>query len=316
MRVAWPGAARSAPASKSKWRPWYDGVVLGPERAQHLDALLGAGEAPLRVESERGELLRQPARAHTEHRAPAGQHVERRDRARGDERVAEREHVDRGAELDRRRWPPRWWSGRPTGRTAACRAGTGTSRRGCTDRRCRPAPGTPRGRARTPRRSRPLRPRAATSGMCVGPDHDQIEAQLHAIPLSPESHNVSTMTASGLSADDTIALHQLVHQYAHIVDDGDFDRLSRDLHRRRRVRHQRLRQPTAARHRPRDRVVRRRPTPRRPPRHHPGRDHRSRRHGPHPEQGPLAARRRPLRERDLRRRRGAARPTAGASRGG
>ena len=33
------------------------------------------------------------------------------------------------------------------------------------------------------------------------------------------------MTASGLSADDTIALHQLVHQYAHIVDDGDYDRL-------------------------------------------------------------------------------------------
>jgi 3-phenylpropionate/cinnamic acid dioxygenase small subunit len=33
------------------------------------------------------------------------------------------------------------------------------------------------------------------------------------------------MTASGLSADDTIALHQLVHQYAHIVDDRDYDRL-------------------------------------------------------------------------------------------
>ena len=31
------------------------------------------------------------------------------------------------------------------------------------------------------------------------------------------------MTASGLSADDTIALHQLVHEYAHIVDDGDYD---------------------------------------------------------------------------------------------
>ena len=32
------------------------------------------------------------------------------------------------------------------------------------------------------------------------------------------------MTASGLSAEDTIALHELVHQYAHIVDDADFER--------------------------------------------------------------------------------------------
>ena len=34
------------------------------------------------------------------------------------------------------------------------------------------------------------------------------------------------MTASGLSAEDTVALHQLVHEYAHIVDDADFERLS------------------------------------------------------------------------------------------
>ena len=34
------------------------------------------------------------------------------------------------------------------------------------------------------------------------------------------------MTDSGLPADDTIALHQLVHQYAHIVDDADFERLT------------------------------------------------------------------------------------------
>jgi hypothetical protein len=31
------------------------------------------------------------------------------------------------------------------------------------------------------------------------------------------------MTDSGLSAEDTIALHQLVHQYAHIVDDADIE---------------------------------------------------------------------------------------------
>lgn len=34
------------------------------------------------------------------------------------------------------------------------------------------------------------------------------------------------MTGSGLSAEDTIALHQLVHRYAHIVDDAEFERLS------------------------------------------------------------------------------------------
>jgi len=33
------------------------------------------------------------------------------------------------------------------------------------------------------------------------------------------------MTHSGQSADDTLALHQLASQYAHIVDDGDFERL-------------------------------------------------------------------------------------------
>ena len=76
------GRGAKCTASKSKWRPWYDGVVSVHSAAKHLDALLGAGEAPLRVESERGELLRQPARTHTEHHAPAGQHVERRDRAR------------------------------------------------------------------------------------------------------------------------------------------------------------------------------------------------------------------------------------------
>ena len=34
------------------------------------------------------------------------------------------------------------------------------------------------------------------------------------------------MNDSGLSADDTIALHQLVYLYAHIVDDAEFDRLT------------------------------------------------------------------------------------------
>jgi 3-phenylpropionate/cinnamic acid dioxygenase small subunit len=34
------------------------------------------------------------------------------------------------------------------------------------------------------------------------------------------------MTYSGQSADDTIALHQLAAQYAHIVDSGDFARLT------------------------------------------------------------------------------------------
>jgi 3-phenylpropionate/cinnamic acid dioxygenase small subunit len=34
------------------------------------------------------------------------------------------------------------------------------------------------------------------------------------------------MTGSGLSAEDTIALHELVHRYAHIVDDAEFERLS------------------------------------------------------------------------------------------
>ncbi|MFN8026605.1 MAG: nuclear transport factor 2 family protein [Acidimicrobiia bacterium] len=33
------------------------------------------------------------------------------------------------------------------------------------------------------------------------------------------------MTYSGQSADDTIALHQLASQYAHIVDDADWERL-------------------------------------------------------------------------------------------
>jgi 3-phenylpropionate/cinnamic acid dioxygenase small subunit len=33
------------------------------------------------------------------------------------------------------------------------------------------------------------------------------------------------MTFSGQSADDTIALHQLASQYAHIVDDGEYERL-------------------------------------------------------------------------------------------
>ena len=33
------------------------------------------------------------------------------------------------------------------------------------------------------------------------------------------------MTDSGLSAEDTIALHQLVAHYAHVVDDADFERL-------------------------------------------------------------------------------------------
>ena len=33
------------------------------------------------------------------------------------------------------------------------------------------------------------------------------------------------MTGPELSADDVIALHQLVYQYAHIVDDGDFELL-------------------------------------------------------------------------------------------
>ncbi len=35
------------------------------------------------------------------------------------------------------------------------------------------------------------------------------------------------MTDSGLSADDTVALHQLASYYAHIVDDGEFDKLDR-----------------------------------------------------------------------------------------
>jgi 3-phenylpropionate/cinnamic acid dioxygenase small subunit len=34
------------------------------------------------------------------------------------------------------------------------------------------------------------------------------------------------MSDSGLSAEDTIALHQLVHRYAHIVDDAEFEQLS------------------------------------------------------------------------------------------
>ncbi len=33
------------------------------------------------------------------------------------------------------------------------------------------------------------------------------------------------MTDSGLPAEDTIALHQLVHRYAHIVDDAEFEQL-------------------------------------------------------------------------------------------
>jgi 3-phenylpropionate/cinnamic acid dioxygenase small subunit len=33
------------------------------------------------------------------------------------------------------------------------------------------------------------------------------------------------MTFSGQSADDTIALHQLAAQYAHLVDDGQYERL-------------------------------------------------------------------------------------------
>ena len=36
------------------------------------------------------------------------------------------------------------------------------------------------------------------------------------------------MTDSGLSAEETIALHQLVARYAHIVDDAEFERL-RDI---------------------------------------------------------------------------------------
>ncbi len=35
----------------------------------------------------------------------------------------------------------------------------------------------------------------------------------------------SDLPASDLPADDTIALHQLVHRYAHIVDDADYERL-------------------------------------------------------------------------------------------
>ena len=179
------GRGAKCTASKSKWRPWYDGVVSVQSARQHLDALLGAGEAPLRVESERGELLRQPARTHTEHHAPAGQHVERRDRARGDERVPEREHVDRGAELDRR-------GGRRDGGQHDPRV---VQRR--VERERERAVGAVRIRAVDPRREHHVvghehRPVAGRFGPrrdfrhVLGPDHDQIEAQLHAIPLSPE----------------------------------------------------------------------------------------------------------------------------------
>ena len=52
------------------------GLLLRPQRPQHLDALLDPREPSLGLEAERGELLRQPSRADAEDRPPARQHVE------------------------------------------------------------------------------------------------------------------------------------------------------------------------------------------------------------------------------------------------
>ena len=152
------GTRREVDRLEVEMTPVVRRLLLGPERAQHLDALLHPREPSAGVEPERGELLRQPSGADPQDRPPAGQDVDRGHRTRGDERVAEREHVDPGAEPDRRRRRGDRARGSPTGRTAGCRARTGTTRRGCTGTGCRPARGRRRGRARTPSRSRPPRP--------------------------------------------------------------------------------------------------------------------------------------------------------------
>ncbi len=77
-----------------------DEVALGaPQRAQHLDVLLGATAAPVPRHVHRLGFLTQPSDADPVQHATARVHVEGGQLARVRDRVADGEHRDRGAEL-------------------------------------------------------------------------------------------------------------------------------------------------------------------------------------------------------------------------
>jgi hypothetical protein len=75
------------------------GHVLRPERLDRGQVVVGDRPAALEGHPERGELLAGPARAHAEDEAPARQPVEVRAHARGEQGMPVRQHDHRRAEL-------------------------------------------------------------------------------------------------------------------------------------------------------------------------------------------------------------------------
>ena len=75
-------------------------ALLGPQRAQHGDVLIGACRTVREGGTDRVELLLQPADAYTEEDAPAGHRIERRDLLGGDHGAVLRKDENPGAKLD------------------------------------------------------------------------------------------------------------------------------------------------------------------------------------------------------------------------
>ena len=88
--------------------------------AHRGDRLVGEVVALLEVDAERGELTREVARAHADDDPAARQRVERRDRLRGEERVAVREDQQVRLQPDPRRRRGREARARRTGRGSWC----------------------------------------------------------------------------------------------------------------------------------------------------------------------------------------------------
>ena len=137
--------------------------VLRPEATADVDGLVDPTAAGVEVEAGDLPLLLQPAGADAELDPTARDHVERGDGARGDERVAQPDVVDVGAEAHVLRGRRDRSQRHAARRTRACSTGSADASRrraGCPSS----PPGTPGAPATTPTRTlRPRRPAPPSS---------------------------------------------------------------------------------------------------------------------------------------------------------
>ena len=152
--------------AKSKNSPWCSTTSSDQSRRQM--SMVSSTRRPRVVEVEAGgvPLLLQPAGADAELDATTRDHVERGDRARGDERVAQADVVDVGAEAHVLRGRRDRRQRHAARRTRACSTGSADASRrraGCPSSPpgTRGAPATTPTRTRRPRR--PARPSSRTS---------------------------------------------------------------------------------------------------------------------------------------------------------